>query len=240
MPWHEFHRRADPVYVHNHVGGAIPPYVIAFLSKGGKFIPDMAAPRPSHIMTSLSSLERSLNLAKHFNNYTTAPSDTLARKKQRRSISTWNPKPDPDVSVYIRLLRHELENYTTKPILKNLTFFDRKAMAWLHRHSNSVVVADTDKNLGDGLFERQWVDQQISHWLAKSFIVLPEHLFNKHMIQGKHAFLDGLYSFRDHIPSKEREFLLQNLATSGSGTFSHQAKSAQECTRFPASCKPAA
>ena len=92
-------------------------------------------------------------------------------------------------------------------------------MAWMKRNAHQIVLADTDKHLGDGLSPRAWIDSQTEHWLSKSFSRQTPQEFELHMRKGKFEFLDLLYRFRSVIPRNKLKFMTHELEFKRAGCF---------------------
>ena len=243
MPFRVFRSRANPIRVHNFAAATIPPFVTAFLAKGSRFVPDLAAPKSIHLLTAVPTLERSLNVVAYFSslecrnhdvfddnkqynhndNYSYSYdgywSSLFERKKQKCSISGWKPPADPRVDCYIRLLRRQFETYKPYKKMSNLSFMDKQALAWLKKNNNIAKIADTDKNLGDAIFDTSWIQSQIQHWLEKSFVQQSEAEFLLQQNNAKHQFVDLLYPKRAYTPVEERNLLLGNLVHRSEGHF---------------------
>ena len=117
-----------PVHILTSPDFEIPTYVLAYLSKGGKFVADRCASSAAKVLTSVSALERSLNTAVFFDRHALEP--TFFRRCRLRTA--WKPKEDPIISAYGRLLREELSSYSPRELVKNEDFIDKAARKWLY------------------------------------------------------------------------------------------------------------
>ena len=153
-----------PVHILTSPDFEIPPYVLAYLSKGGKFVADRCASSAAKVLTSVSALERSLNTAVFFDRHALEP--TFFRRCRLRTA--WKPKKDPIISAYGRLLREELSSYSHRELVKNEDFIDKAARKWLWQHRREISVVDCDKNLGDAIVPKHWVRQECLRLLEEA------------------------------------------------------------------------
>ena len=164
-------RFSSPVHDLTPDSFEIPAYVKAYLAKGGKFIPDTAQSTAMSLLWEVDSLERSLNLAVHFRDY----NDSMPRLQNTRCRlrSSWQPPSNSSVSTYCRLLRAELSRHSPHARARNSDFIDKAARAWLSSHPAQVCVVDADKNLGDAILSRSWVQQESLRLLKEAAFVIP-------------------------------------------------------------------
>ena len=153
-----------PVHILTSPDFEIPTYVLAYLSKGGKFVADRCASSAAKVLTSVSALERSLNTAVFFDRHALEP--TFFRRCRLRTAS--KPKEDPIISAYGRLLREELSSYSPRELVKNEDFIDKAARKWLWQHRREISVVDCDKNLGDAIVPKHWVRQECLRLLEEA------------------------------------------------------------------------
>lgn len=153
-----------PVHILTSPDFEIPTYVLAYLSKGGKFVADRRASSASQVLSSISALERSLHTAVFFDRHALEP--TLFKCCRLRTA--WKPKEDPIISAYGRLLREELSNYSPNELVRNEDFVDRAARSWLWHHRHEVSIVDCDKNLGDAILPKSWVRQECLRLLREA------------------------------------------------------------------------
>ena len=153
-----------PVHILTSPDFEIPTYVLAYLSKGGKFVADRCASSAAKVLTSVSALERSLNTAMLFDRHALEP--TFFRRCRLRTA--WKPKEDPIISAYGRLLREELSSYSPRELVKNEDFIDKAARKWLWQHRREISVVDCDKNLGDAIVPKHWVRQECLRLLEEA------------------------------------------------------------------------
>ena len=170
-------RYSSPVHDLTPDDFEIPAYVVAYLAKGGKFVPDTAQSTATTLFREVETFERSLNVAVHFDHCSTAV--PRFQGSRCRLKSAWQPPKHTSVSAYCRLLRMELAQYSPCNRTKNTDFIDRAAQAWLRRHSSQVCVVDADKNLGDAIISRSWVTQESLRLTSRGSIryqLLPIHV----------------------------------------------------------------
>ncbi len=120
-------------------------HVIAFISKGEKFILDTTPITINDILCSLPQLGRQLHLHKFFGN------EQPPGKRRCLAPSTWQPPQDAHVQTYLRLLAKRLHSYQPKRHVRNYSFNDLQALRWLKDNAHLVSVCDADKNLGSTL-----------------------------------------------------------------------------------------
>ena len=93
--------------MHNFTSNiSVPPHVMAFLEKGGKFIPDRRAPALHDLHASLFRFSRSLRLA-HF--FSKQPDQSDRQRSSFAVPSLWSPPDDPEISQ--RLVDNDLSGY---------------------------------------------------------------------------------------------------------------------------------
>ena len=133
----------------------VPPYVFSFLSKGSKFVPDLRRSHVKDVLHELHHLRRSLQLRAHFDRHSVHRPRVFTRC---RLPNRWEPPPDPQVDALVANLRRDIiAEYSPCNHVRNFSFWDFRAIRWLRENRHLVCVADCDKGLGDGLFDRAWV-----------------------------------------------------------------------------------
>ena len=159
-------RFATPVHVRTPPGLEIPALcVLAYLSRGGKFVADRQPSTVQSVLAEVDNFERSLHKAASFRGRHFAAHQF---QKCRPTTACWNPPAHPDVSRYARMLRDQLSQYQPRARRRNEDFVDVAGRQWLRRHRDQVVVVDADKNLGDVLLPTEWVQETCRQLLAEA------------------------------------------------------------------------
>ena len=148
-------RFSSPVHILTPPDIQIPVYIRAHLAKGGKFISDIKQSSVWQVISEASSFETTLRKAVFFQGRPLASS----KPKRCRLRSAWTPPEHPQISLYVRLLKRELEHYVPKPIKRNEDFIDVAARRWLAQNKHAACI-DGDNNLGDAIVSRQWLQTE--------------------------------------------------------------------------------
>ena len=192
----------------------VPQYVLLHLAKGGKFIPSYRGSSHPAANSELDRLHRRLLLCKFF------PDDN--RNMTRcRSRSSWQPLSDSNVDIFMRLLKREFASYEFQTARANWSWLDRKALAWLAQHRDSIAVVDCDKGLGDALVPRAWIRQQVYSQLSQGFVQISDDEFQTRM-DGCKQHADALVQFfrsSGTLSDGISRFLLGTLHEKRAGTF---------------------
>ena len=133
--------------VHNWVPAdvlEVPQYILLHLAKGGKFVPFLRGSSHPAANSELNGLHRRLLLCKCF------PDDNRSMTRCRLR-SSWQPPADSNVDIFMRLLKREFASYEFQTARANWSWLDRKALACLAQHRDSIAAVDCDKGLGDAL-----------------------------------------------------------------------------------------
>lgn len=149
----------------------------------------------------------------------------------------WKPPGNPIIESYTRLLRKELELWDASCRSSNLTWLDRKALAWLKQHAASVSVVDCDKGLGDALVLRSWVYEQVLYQLPQGYVQIEPDEFKAKQLQNK-QFADCLvlwFRSTGAVSPVECRFLLSALGAQSDEGFSDFSQSSQDPSSFKTS-----
>ena len=125
----------------------VPVFVLVFLAKGGKYVPDGSSCSSKGIVDALPCLRRQIFLHKHFPRDT----DTSTEFKRSKAQSSWETIADARVDSFMNLVRHDLLNYRDRPFALTLSYFDKCALSWIKDHSRTIMVIDNDKSLRECL-----------------------------------------------------------------------------------------
>ena len=137
-------KRVSNSSVHNFMPSnfVVPLYVLNYLNKGAKFIPDHHRSHAGEVMRSLPRLQRQLTFAAHFQH------DSSADKVSKCMVpSSWSPPRNAHIDLFMRLVSRDLLNYTPSIPRSNISWMDRKAQVWLRQHKDDVVIADLDTGI---------------------------------------------------------------------------------------------
>jgi len=220
-PWAELSCRPNFVEVHNFlpIEFEIPLYVLSFLSKGGKYIPDRHAHHPADLVAALQSLGRQLDVVELFAGKCVAGKNKTSK---RCALSAGTPLPRKPVhDLYLHRLQSDFECYVPLQSRRSLSFFDRRALHWLKSHSSTIAVIDVDKNLGDGIFLKSWVDSTCESLLLEACSVVPEDVYLRR-VNVAHEELQHILddaALGRAIPPAEDRWLRQALGSSKAGSF---------------------
>ena len=213
-------RYSSPVHILTPPGFIIPACVIAYLSKGGKFIADKRTSSASTVLHELDGFQTRLHTAAFFEGV--RGDCHSGRVKSRCKVKTsWSPPIHPDIARYCRLLRQDLCKYEPSPWVKNEDFVDAAARRWLAKHVDEVCVVDADKNLGDAILPRSWVRDECLRLLREASrpVDLQAYQFattNMKFVLDSfvhRAFSAGL------ITELTLKFLLQSFCSTSPGSF---------------------
>lgn len=166
--------RVKSVTVHNllpsHI--SVPRYVLRYLNMGTRFIQDRPRGHDQNhaALRGVAHLQRQLRNSAFFNDGTEA--HRPLRNKHIKSTNTWSPPPDHAADTFCRLLRDELRNYTPSEYRNNGMWSDKAARKWLKENRDTVMIIDCDKNLGDALASRPWVEELTTAALHEAFTLL--------------------------------------------------------------------
>ena len=210
-------RFSSPVHDLTPDSFEIPSYVMAHLAKGGKFIPDTARSSATSLLREVDVFERSLNLTAFFDGV----SERAGRNSRCKLKSSWQPPRDPSVSSYCRLLREELAGYSPRDKIRNEDLIDKAARAWLDKHWHMICIVDADKNLGDAIVPRKWVDQESLRLLHEAAILTNEATYQIETSELKYAmdsFLLAAFA-SGTISDRDVKFLLSKFHSAKIGSF---------------------
>merc|ERR1711871_1066743 len=87
--------------------------------------------------------------------------------RRSRLSSGWQPPASSKVALDHRIAVRCLQDYTPYSFRPNLGHWDIRALKWL-RQSKSVTVADVDKNLGDAVFTKNWIQSECTRLLSQA------------------------------------------------------------------------
>ena len=212
-----FFTRSNPLAVHNLLPAClrdkIPSYVEAFVSKGSKFVPDR---RKAHVRDVADAIPRFI---RQFSIHVCLEGTSCNRARPRISLpSTWEPPRHADGDT---LMLNSLDEFKQVVPVSNISFYDRKAIAWLKSNANQVLVLDGDKGLGDVLVSTTWTDAQASKLLREACVEVTRDSF----VQGTRNAIDTLYAMKSRLslfqtfPAKEWTYILSRESSSKAGTF---------------------
>ena len=209
----------SPVHVRTDPDLEIPACVLAYLSRGGKFAADKQTSSVQKVMAEIHHFERSLHTAAQFSDKDPSRRSEFSRCRVPRK--QWQPQICPQISRYIRLLKDNLCSYTPCAMKSNESLVDRAARTWLHEHRDRVAVIDADKNLGDVVLERRWVEQTCYKLLAQASVPVTAELCQQAMFHAKATF-DSLImqaASENLIPAFVRDFMTSKFTSSTVGSF---------------------
>ena len=147
---------------------AVPNFVLQYLAKGSKFIPDLKRCTDMVVTEGLPALQRSLRLRAFFGN-----SEFCGEQRKCRPQSSWQPPPCLAADDAILLLRERLHAHVPRHVKFNLDWLDGRASSWLRSHADTMAVIDCcDKNLGDALVTRSWLRNACLEQLRLGFTAL--------------------------------------------------------------------
>ena len=149
---------------------AIPSAVQISFRKGGKFIIDPRSGTHHDIRQSLEQLERSLNLKAFFQQRPTTEGSAIHTKCKLKS--SWNPRQHPDVSKFIKAAAQDLHLLQRGHKRHNIGYLDRRAIRWI-RDNRHICIVDCDKNVGDAIADRNFVEQECRRLLHEGFEQVP-------------------------------------------------------------------
>lgn len=167
MRWIDLLAKPELVEIHNFSSNIvpIPPEVHCFLGKGSKFIPDRRQHDVCALLHGVQKMRRQLNIAEFFH----GKARRKRPHKKKLGLSDWKPPESAQANLYLRLLETELTNYQPFPLRRNFSFWDAKAIQWIRRHSWAIGILDTDKGLGDAIFDRTWINDQLRKLLDEAY-----------------------------------------------------------------------
>ena len=211
-------RFATPVHVRTPPGLEIPACVLAYLSRGGKFVADRQPSTVQSVLAEVDSFERSLHKAVSFRGRHFAAHQF---QKCRPTTARWNPPAHPDVSRYACMLRDQLSQYQPRARRRNEDFVDVAGRQWLRRHRDQVVVVDADKNLGDVLLPTEWVQETCRQLLAEASTPTSGQQYRQASVSTK-CSLDCILTeavWQGLLPKFVHKFILQSFHISTPGIF---------------------
>lgn len=211
-------RFATPVHVRTPPGLEIPACVLAYLSRGGKFVADRQPSTVQSVLAEVDNFERSLHKAVSFRGRHFAAHQF---QKCRPTTACWNPPAHPDVSRYARMLRDQLSQYQPRARRRNEDFVDVAGRQWLRRHRDQVVVVDADKNLGDVLLPTEWVQETCRQLLAEASTPTSGQQYRQASVSIK-CSLDCILTeavWQGLLPKFVHKFILQSFHISTPGIF---------------------
>ena len=170
MPFADLLTRLQSVNVRNFTTSRVPGYVLSYLNFGCKFVPDSHKHSAQHVLAELPHLRRKLNTKMFFLDKPKLP---MKKGLSAVGITDWSPPADRDVDRFCRDLQRQLifHYQPRRPVFTD-DWFSRKAKSWLRAHASSYVIVDLDKNLGDGIFSREWIKSEIMRLLFQATTVL--------------------------------------------------------------------
>eukprot|EP00929_Paragymnodinium_shiwhaense_P110964 TRINITY_DN7833_c0_g1_i1.p1 TRINITY_DN7833_c0_g1~~TRINITY_DN7833_c0_g1_i1.p1 ORF type:complete len:588 (-),score=79.27 TRINITY_DN7833_c0_g1_i1:1305-3068(-) len=171
-PFLSAQRRVSFQTIHSRLPAhiVVPEFAQVYLSKGSKFIQDVASVTCKDLIAASHLLERRFHLANIFK-------DRDHNKDEFHIASSWEPPKNPNISNIMHAFRKDLvDSYTSKPSRPNGNWLDKQARSWLAANKAAVMVVDSDKGLGDVLVERSYIDEELDRLIAADFtVVAPEH-----------------------------------------------------------------
>ena len=204
--------------VHNWVPAdvlEVPQYILLHLAKGGKFVPFLRGSSHPAANSELNGLHRRLLLCKCF------PDDNRSMTRCRLR-SSWQPPADSNVDIFMRLLKREFASYEFQTARANWSWLDRKALACLAQHRDSIAAVDCDKGLGDALVPGAWIRQQVYSQLSQGLVQTSDYDFQTRM-DGCKQHADALVQFCRSSGTLSDDgisrFLLGTLHEKRAGTF---------------------
>lgn len=172
------------------------------------------------LIASLPSVSRQINCQLFFGD------DKPAAHGKAWLPSGWTPPHTHTADVIHRSLLRAFEQYTPHKGVSNLSFYDRRAISFLKKNSHLILVADSDKGLGDVLVTRAWADAMSTQLLQESCTKIDDH---DHFTRTKHAqlvFLDAVdNASRAHaVSSGQCRYVLSKVGSLNTGTFRFRPK----------------
>ena len=164
--------RVQCSFVHNLLPPSlhVPQFVINYLSKGGKFIPESNARTLPSVQKGLDELSHRLQVAAYMKGKNLNDDHELPKNLHRCKIkSAWQPPSNNHVELFKRLVLADLAHYQQKRFVPNTGSFDRMARNWLKTHKDEIMVVDCDKNLGDAIVSREYIEQLVQQSLDEGF-----------------------------------------------------------------------
>ena len=147
----------------------IPKYVHWFVARGSNFAEQAPEPTLHELCSGIRKFHRRATIAAFFDNKTEdKPGNAYRRAKLP---SRWQPPADATVDRRFRQVHESFINDADKYTRQKTTHRDwlaRQAVSWLRRHPD-IVIADTDKNLGDALVHRPLLQRLTLDQLRRGF-----------------------------------------------------------------------
>ena len=148
----------------------VPGYVLIFLNKGAKFVPDYGKSSGVDFVMALHALEKQLHCAAYFGD----SSERHFGASRFKAPSSWSPPTNEAVSSFMRLAMSEASSYHPKRHRSNFTWLDRCAAKWLRDNRLKYMVIEADKGLGDIIIEREKVIVHLDALLDIGFTPIAE------------------------------------------------------------------
>ena len=175
---------------------------MAFLNYGGKYIFDGYRSHVTDILRSIVSFENSLHRQYFFGSKIV---DEAPRLKPFIK-SRWAPPRVKQISDTCAQLRDFLvRHYHPRRVVPNKSWFDIQALSWLKRSAGKYVIIDADKNLGDVITDRCWMDQEINRFLTDGFEALTETIAHERNAKPKNELISFSEEAYQHNIIKEKD-----------------------------------
>ena len=122
-------------------------------------------------------------------------------------------------NTYINLARQSLTQYAPKMFKPSLSYFDRCALKWIKDHSNTIVVLDCDKGLGDALLSKTWVQNKAMSLIND--VCIRSHTTDLDIWRAQCMVQDVVLHHKSasHISSSVSSFLLERIGSRRVGSF---------------------
>ena len=149
---------------------------------------------------------------------------------------SWQPPRCPQVCRYIRLLKDNLCYYEPLPRRSNESFVDKAARVWLQNHRDLVAVVDADKNLGDVVVDRRWVQDTCYKLLKQASVPVSSDVCRQAINDAK-VSLDCILSdavARRLVPARVQKYITNSFQSLSVGIFRLRVKIHKE----PMSARP--
>mmetsp|Transcript_99804 Transcript_99804/g.321797 ORF Transcript_99804/g.321797 Transcript_99804/m.321797 type:complete len:240 (+) Transcript_99804:149-868(+) len=215
-------RRPVGINVHNLLPADAeqpPLFVLNYLNKGCKFIPDRFKHSWNSLQHSIRHLERRLHIDALFQSIPKQPNSI--DYSRCTTPSTWEPPPNPDVDRFVRLLKRDLSDYEPRSPSRNMSTLGKRAEKWLKERSSSIVIVDCDKGLGDAVMSRAEVDRITLLSLEEDFRRCSEAEYRARTARAQMRMDLLLMQAERHgtLPARVLSFLREKLGSLRAGRF---------------------
>ena len=145
-----------PLYkaAHNLSGMEVPVEVMTLLAKGLKFVPDFRHTHAKDLVQAAARFIRAINSAVYFRDRG-LPTRAYSRFRLPRA---WSPPLSAEGLQTAFKLEQLISNWSpSKPSSGSWSYFDRCALRWLKLNRSTVMICDSDKNMGVTICSTTWV-----------------------------------------------------------------------------------